>query len=168
MSVQIYQITIPVFIHKLENLAHILKKGQEHALNKKIDESVFINARLAPDMFPLARQVQIACDTAKIGSARLAGIEFPAYEDNEKTFDELQIRIKKTIDFLKTISAEKINDAAEKKISYHQRNKDYNFIGLSYLVNHVTPNLYFHITAAYAILRHNGVDVGKKDYLGSF
>ncbi len=168
MTVQIYQITIPLFIHKLENLAHILKKGQEYAANKKIDESVFINERLAPDMLPFSRQVQIASDAVKAGAARVSGVEMPSFEDNEKTFDELQARIKKTIGFLNTIKPEQINNTEEKKISYRQREKDYNFIGLSYLLNHVTPNLYFHITTAYAILRNQGVDLGKKDFLGSF
>ncbi len=166
MKISMYESLIPVAIHKLQNLAAILEKGLNHAQNKKIEEHVLLNARLFPDMFPLVRQVQIACDTAKAGAARLAEIEVPSHADTETNFAELQNRIKKTIDFLKTIKPEQINNKEELKIVYSQRGKDLSFVGLPYLLNYVLPNIYFHITAAYAILRHNGVEIGKKDYLG--
>ena len=161
-----YQSSIPVFIRQLNNLSAILKKGEAFAEVKKIDGSVLINSRLAPDMLPLVRQIQITSDTAKAGAARLAGIEVPSFEDNETTFAQLQERIAKTIKFLQSIKAEQIDGSEEKKISYVQRGKENNFIGQPYLLNYTLPNLYFHITIAYAILRHNGVDIGKKDYLG--
>ena len=166
MTISMYQSSIPVFIRHLNNLSVILKKGEAYAAAKKIDGSVLMNCRLAPDMFPLVRQVQITSDTVKAGAARLAGIEVPSFEDNETTFEQLQERIAKTIKFLQSIKAEQIDGSESKKISYTHRNKENNFIGLPYLLNYTLPNLYFHITIAYAILRHNGVEVGKKDYLG--
>lgn len=167
MTLSMYQASIPVFIHQLQNLSNILQKGAEFAANKKIDPAVLINARLAPDMFPLVRQVQITSDAAKAGAARLAGVEVPSFEDSETTFEQLQERLVKTIKFLETIKPEQIDGTEEKKISYTQRNKENNYIGKPFLLNYVLPNLYFHITVAYAILRHNGVEVGKKDYLGT-
>ena len=168
MTISIYQSSIPVFIRQLNNLSTILDKAAKHAENKKIDQAVFINARLAPDMFPLLRQVQIVSDTVKSGAARLAGIEVPSFEDNENTFAELQMRITKTVKFLQTIKANQIDGSEDRKITYTQRGKENNFIGLPYLLDYVLPNLYFHISIAYAILRHNGVEIGKKDYLGNF
>lgn len=162
-----YQMLIPTAIRQLENLSNILNKGATHAVAKKIDESVFINARLFPDMFPLSRQVQIACDAVKAGASRLAEIEIPSHPDTETTFAQLQERIQKTITFLQTITPAQIDDKEDLKISYVSRGKENNFIGLPYLQNWILPNLYFHITTAYAILRHNGVEIGKKDYLGS-
>ncbi len=161
-----YQTSVPVFIHNLSNLSNILKKGSMHCEIKKIDQSVLINSRLFPDMFTLARQVQIASDVAKASVARIAEIEIPSFEDNESTFEQLQERITKTIAFLKTIKPEQVDKKEDLKINYHQRGKDYNFVGLPYLLNWAIPNLFFHITTTYSILRHNGVDVGKKDYLG--
>ena len=167
MSISMYQSSIPVFIKNLENLSAILNKAATHAEVKKIDQSVFLNARLFPDMLPLVRQVQIATDSVKAGAARLADVEVPSFEDLEKTFLELQERISKTIKFLQSIKSEQIDGSEEKKISYVQRGKESNFIGQPYLLNYVLPNLYFHITTAYAILRHNGLEIGKKDYLGN-
>ncbi len=167
MTISIYNSLVPVAIHKLQNLSTILEKAATYAQNKKIEESVLLSSRLFCDMFPLVRQVQIACDTAKAGVARLAEIEIPSHPDTEKTFVELQQRISKTIDFLKTIKAEQVNGKEELKISYHQHGRDRNFIGLPYLVDYVLPNIYFHIATAYAILRHNGLEIGKKDYLGT-
>jgi hypothetical protein len=168
MKISMYQVSIPVFVHNLKNLSEILKKGAAHAVAKKIDESVLINARLFPDMLPLSRQVQIACDAVKAGAARLAEVEVPSHPDTETSFAQLQERISKTIDFLETINQERIDGKEDLKISYVQRDKENNFIGLPYLLNFVLPNLYFHITTAYAILRHSGVEVGKKDYLGKY
>lgn len=166
MSLSMYQASIPVFIRQLNNLSAILKKGEEHALAKKIEPEVFINARLAPDMFPLSRQVQIATDGVKGAAARLAGVEVPSYPDTEKTFSELQARIAKTIEFAKTFSAKQIDGTEEKKVTLKMRDREVGFLGQAYLLNFVLPNLYFHITATYAILRHNGVDIGKKDFIG--
>jgi uncharacterized protein len=166
MSLSMYQASIPVFIRQLNNLSAILKKGEEHALAKKIEPEVFINARLAPDMFPLSRQVQIASDGVKGCAARLAGVEVPSYPDTEKTFAELQARIAKTIEFVKAFSAKQIDGTEEKKITLKMRDREVSFLGQAYLLNFVLPNLYFHITTTYAILRHNGVDVGKKDFIG--
>ena len=168
MTISMYQSSVPVFIHKLENLSAILDKGAADAEAKKIDPAIFINARISPTMFSLARQVQIACDSAKTGAARLAGIEFPSFEDVETTFPQLKERIANTIKFLQSIDAAKIDGSEERKITYTQRGKESNFIGQQYLLNYVIPNLYFHITATYLILRHNGVEVGKRDYLGNY
>jgi len=134
---------------------------------KKIDPSVLINSRLAPDMFPLSRQVQITTDIAKGGAARLAGVEIPSFADTETTFDELQTRIEKTISFLKTIKSGQIEGSAGRPISLKVGPNEMKFNGQDYLLKFVTPNVYFHVTAAYAILRHNGVDVGKMDFLGN-
>lgn len=168
MTISMYQSSVPVFIRQLENLSAILTKAAIHAESKKIDQSVFTSARLFPDMFPLSRQVQIACDAVKAGAARLAEVEIPSFADVEVTFSELQERIAKTVQFLKELKAEQIDGKENLKITYTQRGKESNFIGQPYLLNYVLPNLYFHITTTYAILRHNGVEIGKKDYLGNF
>ncbi len=165
MSLSMYQVSMPVFISKLNNLSKLLKKAEEHALAKKIDADVFINARLAPDMFPLSRQIQIAADGVKGCAARLAGVEVPSFPDTEKTFAELQARIAKTIDFLKTFSPKQIDGSEERKVTLKLRGQETSFLGQPYLLNFVLPNFYFHISMAYAILRHNGVDIGKMDYL---
>ncbi|QWF70544.1 DUF1993 domain-containing protein [Methylomonas paludis] len=168
MSISLYQVSIPVFVRALENLAAILDKAEQHAQAKKIDASIFVNARLAPDMYPLSRQVQIATDIAKGGAARLAGIELPSYEDKEASFAELQARIAKTIAFIQTVSAEQIEGSEQKPITVRTPSRELNFLGQPYLLNYVLPNLYFHVTTAYAILRHNGVEIGKADFLGSY
>lgn len=167
MTISIYQTLIPTSLHNLQNLSAILKKAEAHAEAKKIDQSTLLNLRLFPDMFPLVRQVQIACDSAKAGAARLAEIEIPSYEDTEKTFSDLQERIKKTSEFLQTIKPEQIDGKEELKISYTQHGKERNFVGLNYLLGWVLPNIFFHITTTYAILRSNGVELGKRDYLGN-
>jgi hypothetical protein len=162
-----YQASIPVFISHLNNLSAFLKKGEEYALAKKIEPEVLINARLAPDMFPLSRQVQIATDGVKGGAARLAGVEVPSYPDTEKTFAELQARIAKTIEFVKGFGAKQIDGSEDRKITLKLGGQDTTFPGQVYLLDFVLPNLYFHITTTYAILRHNGVDIGKRDYLAN-
>lgn len=167
MSLSMYQASTPSFIRGLGNLSAILDKAAAYAEARKIDPAVLINARLAPDMFPLSRQVQIATDGAKGCAARLAGIEVPSYEDNETTFPELQARIKKTIIFLKSVSAKQIDGSEERKVSLKLRGKDVHFLGQPYLLTFVLPNFYFHITTAYDILRHNGLEIGKPDYIGS-
>ncbi len=166
MSLTMYQASIPAFVRMLGNLSAILDKAAAHAEAKKIDPAVFINARLAPDMFPLSRQVQIATDMVKGCAARLAGIEVPSYEDNESTFAELQARIAKTKEFLQSVSAAQIDGSEERQITLKFGSRELNFLGQAYLLDFVIPNFHFHLTTTYAILRHNGVEIGKKDYIG--
>ena len=166
MKLSMYQASIPVFIRMLGNLSAILAKGVAHAEAKKIDPSVLVNSRLFPDMFALARQVQIASDTAKGAAARLAGLEPPSYDDNEKTFPELIARLDKTVEYLKTLKPEQIDGSEERTISLKVAGQPMTFQGMTFLLQRALPNLYFHTTTAYSILRHNGVEVGKKDYLG--
>jgi hypothetical protein len=166
MTISMYQASVPAFIRALNNLAAILEKGAAHAQANKIDEVVLLGSRLYPDMFPLARQVQLASDTAKSGAGRLAGVEFPAYEDKEATFQELIQRIRNTIAYLETLRPVQIDGGEEKTVSWQTRSSTKSMQGLPYLMNHVLPNVHFHVTTGYAILRHNGVQIGKKDFLG--
>lgn len=168
MSLTMYQASIPNFIRMLGNLSSILAKAVDQIEAKKIDPAVFINARLALDMYPLSRQIQIATDMAKGCAARLAGIDVPSYADNETTFAELQSRIAKTIAFLQSINADQIDGSEERKVTLKLRGNEISFLGQPYLFNFVIPNFYFHITTAYAILRHNGIDIGKMDYVGNY
>jgi hypothetical protein len=161
-----YQASIPVFVRSLGVLSRILDKAAAHAEAKKIDPAVFINARLAPDMFALARQVQIACDAAKIGAARLAGVDAPSHPDTEATFPELQARIAKVVTFLQSIKAAQIDGSEERSITLKVRGKETSLQGQPYLLTWALPNFFFHVTTTYAILRHNGVELGKLDYLG--
>ena len=167
MTISMYQASVPACIRMLNNLAGILEKAAAHAEAKKIDPSVLINDRLFPDMLPMGRQIMIASDTAKGGAARLAGLEPPKYEDNEKTFPELIERLRKTVNYLKTLKPEQIDGSEKRSITLKVRDDTLTLEGLPYLLNRVLPNLYFHISIAHAILRHNGVDIGKKDYLGA-
>ena len=166
MKLSMYQASVPVFIRTLGNLSAILAKGAAHAEAKKIDPAVLVNSRLFPDMFPLSRQVQIASDTAKGAAARLAGLEPPSYDDNEKTFPELIARLDKTVEYLKTLKPEQIDGSEERTINIKVAGQPMTFPGMTFLLQRALPNLYFHTTTAYDILRHNGVEVGKKDYLG--
>jgi hypothetical protein len=166
MSLSMYSSSVPVFLHCLKSLSNILKKGADYAAEKKIDEKVLTSGRLYPDMFPLTRQVQIACDVAKGCGARLAGIDVPKYDDNEVTFADLQARIEKTVDFLKSIPEASINGSEQKQIKLQAGQRELEFVGDYFLRNWALPNVYFHITTAYNILRHNGVAVGKMDFLG--
>ena len=161
-----YQASAPRFANTLGNLAAILDKAQAHCEMRKIDPLVLTGARLYPDMFPFSRQVQIACDTAKGAVARLAGAEIPKYEDSERTFEELKARIAKTVDFVRSAKAERIDGSEEKEIVLPMRSGERRYTGLQYLLGHAVPNFYFHVTTAYAILRHNGVEIGKQDFLG--
>lgn len=167
MTISMYETSIPVFVRVLRNMSDILAKGAADAANRKIDEAVFVNARLAPDMFALARQVQIATDIVKGGAARLAGAEVPRWEDNEATFAELQARLAKAVDFVQGFGATQIDGSEERDITFRLAGRDAHFKGLRYLLDFVLPNLYFHATTTYAILRHNGVEVGKMDFLGA-
>lgn len=161
----IYELAITQSLKMLHNLKNILEKGAYHAEMKKFDIEVLLHARLAPDQFNLLRQVQIACDMAKFCAARLAGKEAPKHEDNEKSLDELLGRIDSVISNLQGYSAADFVDASERRIS-QPRWEGKHLSGQEFLIQHALPNIYFHITTAYAILRHNGVDIGKKDYLG--
>ncbi|HEY3486505.1 MAG TPA: DUF1993 domain-containing protein [Gammaproteobacteria bacterium] len=166
MPISMYQISVVPLIRALNNLSAVLQKGLEHAEARKIDPAVFSSARLFPDMLPLARQVHIASDIAKACGARLAGIDPPKYEDVEFTFPELQARIAKTIAFLKTLSAKQIDGAETREINFKNSGKSLTMPGLDYLLKFVQPNVHFHVTTAYGILRHNGVEIGKADYQG--
>ena len=166
MSLSMYQASIPVFIRGLGNLSAILDKAAKHAEAKQIEPSVFISARLAPDMYTLSHQVQIASDVAKGCAARLAGIEVPSYDDNETTFPELQARIAKTVAFLQSVSPSQIDGSEQRPISLKLRGKEVSFLGQPYLLGFVLPNFYFHLTTTYAILRHNGLEIGKQDFIG--
>jgi hypothetical protein len=167
MKISMYQASVPAFVHALNNLTVILEKGAAHAATKKVDPTVLANSRLFVDMFPLSRQVQIATDIAKGGAARLAGIEPPAYEDKETTLAELIERVKKTVAFLQTLKAESFEGSEDKTVTWQTRSGAKSMQGLPYLQSHVIPNVYFHVTTAYNILRHNGVELGKKDFLGN-
>jgi hypothetical protein len=167
MTISMYQASVPRFVSVLTNLSTILDKAQAHVDAKKIDASVLIGFRLFPDMFPLSRQVQIACDTAKAAVARLAGIEIPAYEDTEKTFAELKERVAKTIAFVQGVTAAQVDGTEDKDIVITRGEKVSSYKGMQFLLGHAIPNVYFHTTATYAILRHNGVELGKRDYLGN-
>jgi uncharacterized protein len=168
MSFSMSQASLPVFEIGLNALSAVLDKTEAHAAAKKIDPSVLLNSRLSPDMFALARQVQVASDHAKNGSARLAGVEAPRYEDNETTIDQLKSRIKKTVAYLKTLDSKKIDASADREITFPLGpTKKGHMNGNDYLNHFVLPNFYFHIAVAYAILRHCGVDIGKPDFLGA-
>ncbi len=167
MTISMYQASVPRFANVLGNLSNILDKAQAHVDAKKLDAATLTNFRLFPDMFPLARQVQIACDTAKGLVARLAGVEIPAYEDNEVTIADLKARIAKTIAFMQSIPAEKIDGTEDKDIVTKRGDKETHYKGMQFLLGHAVPNVYFHVTTAYNILRHNGVEIGKRDFLGN-
>ena len=159
--------SVPAFIRMLGNLRAILEKGAAYAAARKFDPAVLVNGRLAPDMFALARQIQIATDAVKGCVSRLAGVEIPKYEDTEATLPDLIARLDKTIAYVKTFKPAQIDGTEEKAIVIKSPRGDLNFNGQQYLVHFVLPNLYFHVTTAYNILRHNGVEIGKQDYLGS-
>ncbi len=168
MSFSMSQSSLPVFEIALTALSGVLEKAQAHASDKKFDSSVLLRSRLAPDMFDLARQVQVTADQAKNGSSRLAGVEAPRYEDDETTIDQLKERIAKTIAYLKTLDAKQMDASTDREITFPlgPTNKGH-MKGGDYLNHFVLANFYFHLTAAYAILRHNGVSLGKPDFLGA-
>ncbi len=166
MPISMYQASIPPMIRFMGNLVTILEKGAAHAEARKIDPSVLINSRLYPDMLPLSRQVQIVSDVARRGAARLAGLEAPKIEDNETTFPELVNRLNQTITYLQSLTPAQIDGTEEKSIELPMGGETMTFAGLPYLLYFVQPNVYFHVTTAYDILRHNGVEIGKLDFLG--
>jgi hypothetical protein len=168
MQISMYQASAPRFIHILNNLSAMLDKAQAHAEAKKIDPAALTTFRLFPDMFPLSKQVQVACDLSKGAMARLAGVENPKHEDTEQTFAELKARIAKTIAFIDSVKREQIDGTEDKDIVVKLGKQEYTFKGMQYLLNFAYPNVYFHATTAYNILRHNGVELGKKDFVGNF
>ena len=168
MTISLYQASVPVIQKSLTALKGVLAKAAAHAEVKKIDESVFLASRLSPDMFPLTRQVQIAADFGKGPVARLAGVEVPKYDDTEATFAELAARIDKTLAFVGTFTAAQIDGQEDRDIQLTIAGNPVTFKGQPYLLHFAMPNLYFHMSMAYAILRHNGVDVGKRDFIGGF
>jgi uncharacterized protein len=167
MAISMYQASVPQLKKMLINLSAILKKGEEYASAKKIEATVLTGDRLFPDMLPLTRQVLIACDQVKNGLGRIASIEPPKFEDNETTFAELQERITKTIAFMDGIKPEQLDGTEAKEIKFSIKEWNFEFVGEQYLLTWIIPNFYFHITTAYNILRSNGVEVGKTDFLGS-
>jgi hypothetical protein len=167
MKISMYQASAPRFANTLRNLSAILDKAQAHCEAKKIEPAVMGGMRLIADMLPLSNQVQIACDTAKGAVARLAGVEIPKYQDTEQTLGELKQRIAKTIDFILSVKPDSIEGSDEKDVVIRLGGKDTTLKGMQYLFGHAYPNFYFHVTTAYNILRDNGVDVGKRDYIGT-
>ena len=161
-----YDLTIPPLKRTLTNLSQLLKKGEAYAKAKDVDPSILVESRLYIDMYPLKRQIQIATDMSKGAAARLAGIEIPVYEDNETTFEDLLARIEKTIAFLDGVTPQQLEGSESKQVTITIRKVDIQFIGLDYLQKWVLPNVYFHVTTAYNILRHQGVELGKSDFLG--
>ena len=161
-----YSLSAPVFVRFLRNLEGVLDKGAAYAAARKIDPAVLVGARLFPDMFPLSAQVRIAGDYAKGAVARLTGNEPPKYEDSEATFDDLKARVAKTIAYVESFKPEQFDVAATRTVTMKMRGEDRSFDGATYLANIVLPNFYFHLTTAYDILRHNGVELGKRDFIG--
>ena len=166
MALSMYQASVPIYLHQIKALSEILKKGAAYAEAKKIEPSVLLNSRLFPDMHPLTRQVQMVSDSAKGVCARLAGIDPPSMPDTETTFEQLQARLTKTVDFLKSIKPEQIDGSEDRDIVLTLPNGKMPFKGQAYLLGFAMPNFFFHVTTAYNILRHNGVEVGKRDFLG--
>lgn len=166
MAVSMYDISVAAFSRTLENLSGVLDKAIAYAAAKKFDGKILVDARLFPDMFPLSSQVRIACDFAKGCSGRLAGVEVPKHEDNESTLEELQARIAKTLDFLGTIKPQQLQGSDERTITHEMRVQTLKMPGLQYLSGFALPNFYFHATTAYALLRHNGLELGKRDFIG--
>lgn len=166
MSISLYAMSIPPMMHSLRNVRAILEKAVAYAEAKNIDAAILVNARLFPDMYPLVRQIQIATDVAKGAACRLSGRDLPKYEDNERSFAELIARLDKTLALLESITAEQFDGAEDKTIELPRRDRVSRFTGLAYVTDFVLPNVYFHVSMTYAILRHNGLEIGKQDYLG--
>jgi hypothetical protein len=167
MTISMYQASVPRFVNILGNLSNILDKAQAHIEAKKIDDSVLTSYRIFPDMLPMAKQVQIACDTAKGVVCRLAGVEIPAFEDNEVTLADLKARIAKTVAYIQGFKPEQIDGTEDKAIVTKRGDKETHYKGMQFLLGHAVPNFYFHVTTTYNILRHNGIDIGKRDFLGN-
>lgn len=168
MPLTMYAASTPRFVHMLNNLSSLLDKAQVHIDARKLDPAALTTARLFPDMFHLARQVQVACDIAKGAVARLGGVDVPKHEDTEQTIEELKARIAKTVAFIESVPQTSIDSSADRDITLKLGKQDYTFTGMDYLLKFAQPNFYFHVTTAYNILRHNGVELVKKDYVGKF
>ena len=169
MALSMYAASIPVFRQMLNSLSEILNKAEAHATEKKIDPNALLQARLFPDMFALTRQIQIAADFAKGVSARLAGVEVPSYEDNETSFAELRARIAKTLTFIDGIKPAQMDGSEEREVTIQAGTpREKKFAGQAYLLHYGLPQFFFHVGAAYSILRHNGIEIGKRDYIGTF
>ena len=166
MSISMYQAAVPVFLRALGNLRHVLELGQAHAKEKSVEDSVMLQTRLIPDMLPLVKRVQIATDMAKNGAARLAGVDPLKFDDNETTFAELQDRIERAIDYIKSFKPEQIDGSETRAVSLKTRNGELNFEDQAYLLHFVIPNMFFHCTTAYDILRTSGANLGKSDFIG--
>ncbi len=166
MPISMSSASIPVFKTMLSNLNYFLDKAQAHAEAKKFDPAVLLQARLSPDMLPLTSQVLIACDACKLGIARISGVAAPKFDDTEKTIPELKARIQKTLDYLGSVPAEALDGKEDTEVTFPiGRDATRTMTAEAYLKHHAMPNFFFHVTTAYALLRHNGVDLGKKDYL---
>jgi hypothetical protein len=166
MKVSVQILAVDQVAHTLQQLLGFLDKAVAHGEAKKFDPLVLVNSRLAPDMHPFLKQIQFVSDTSKFGVARLAAVDAPKFEDTEKTLDELRARIKKTIDFIKSVPASAFEGAEDRDIQIKLPNRTIEMNGLTYLRGWLLPNFFFHVSMAYAILRHNGVDIGKRDFLG--
>ena len=167
MTLSMYQASVPRFANILGNLSNILDKTQAHIEAKKIADASLTSYRLFPDMLPMTTQVQIACDAAKGVVARLAGVAIPAFDDNEVTLADLKARIAKTVAFIQTITPAQIDGTEDKDIVIKRGEKETHYKGMQFLMGHAIPNFYFHVTTTYNILRHNGVEIGKRDFLGN-
>ena len=167
MTISMYQASVPRLVNALNNLSHVLGKAQAHIEAKKLDPKTLLEFRLYPDMLSMTRQVQIASDTAKGLVARLAGLDNPVHEDNEQSIAELQARLAKTVAFMQSVSAAQIDGTEDKAIVIKRGDKETHYKGMQFLLGHALPNVYFHSSMTYAILRHNGVEIGKRDYLGT-
>jgi hypothetical protein len=167
MTISMHSAFVPGTVHTLKALSAILGKAQAHCDARKVDPAALLQSRVFPDMFALTRQVQIACDMAKGGVARLADIEAPKFEDLETTFAELQARIQQTVDFMLSVKPEQIDGSEEREVTIQTPRGPLSFTGQAYLINFVIPNIYFHTTTAYNLLRQGGVEIGKRDFLGA-
>ena len=167
MTISMYQASVPRLVNALNNLSHVLGKAQAHIEAKKLDPKTLLEFRLYPDMLSMTRQVQIASDTAKGLVARLAGLDNPVHDDNEQSIAELQARLAKTVTFMQSVSAAQIDGTEDKAIVIKRGDKETHYKGMQFLLGHALPNVYFHSSMTYAILRHNGVEIGKRDYLGT-
>ncbi|HEV2682626.1 MAG TPA: DUF1993 domain-containing protein [Rhodanobacter sp.] len=167
MTLSMYQASVPVFVRALGNLTHVLKKGEEHAKAKSVTDEVLLQTRLIPDMLPLIRQVQIACDMATRGTARLAGVEPATFEDSETTLEQAYSRIERAIEYINSFKPEQIDGSEARAIVLKMRTGEMNFEGQAYLLHFIIPNLFFHCTTAYNILREAGTEIGKMDFIGS-
>jgi uncharacterized protein len=167
MSITMYSASTPVFVRMLTNLGTWLDKAEAHATAKKFEPSVYLGARFAPDMLPFTKQIQIACDMAKFGIARLAGVDAPKFDDTEASLVELRERVRATVEFIKSVPAAKIDGTDDKDVTIPRRDGTMTLKGEAYLKHFVLPNFFFHMTTTYALLRHNGVELGKIDFLGA-